>query len=145
MTRPRKDPDYEAGFKAADYKQVSREQLAAEYGDAKPLPGIPTTMTAGDGHVRLPMAPTRVITPDSGEVELYGDQRAKICGHCKFFDLETGRRELVRQRFGERLVREYEWQLKHVGDLDALGLCGASGGEMATQFPSKACDQYRPK
>ena len=29
--------------------------------------------------------------------------------------------------------------------VDAVGLCGAAGGEMATTTVSKACDQFRPR
>ena len=144
MTRPRKDPDYEAGFKKAAADRVDREQLAHEYGGAAAPAGLPTTAASGDGKHHLRMAPTQIVSPDGDQVAQFGSQGVAVCGQCRYYDLEKGREEIIRQRFGEKVVRDYEWKLKHLGDLDGLGLCGASGGEIAVQFVSRACDQFRP-
>jgi hypothetical protein len=87
----------------------------------------------------------RIVAPSDQEVADFAvSQRRTTCGSCKHFDLENGREEIIRQRFAERLVLEEKWQLKHLGaPIEAIGLCGASGGEMATTFLSMACDQYR--
>jgi len=106
--------------------------------------GLPTTWGDRDNPVRGPDA--KVIVADDKEVASYGFGGHRVCGECKYIDLENGRREIIKQRFGERLVREQEWQLKHLGvPPDALGLCGAGDGEMATTVVSKACDQFRPR
>lgn len=144
MSRAKPDVDHDAGFKKAAYEQVNEDQLAREFGAAIPTQGVPTSLSSGDGHHHLQMAPTQIIAPDGDQVANYGIQGVAVCGHCKFFDLESGRKEIVRQKFGQKVVRDYEWKLKHLGDVDALGLCGASGGETATQFISRACDQFRP-
>lgn len=144
MTSPKRKDD-EAPFRKAAHAEVPREQLAYEYGMARAPAGLPTTFRSGDGKHHLQTAPTQIVTPDGDDVAAYGIQGVAVCGHCKFYDLENGRKEIIRQKFGEKLLREYEWKLKHIGDADALGLCGASAGETAVSFVSRACDQFRPK
>jgi hypothetical protein len=74
----------------------------------------------------------------------------KTCGQCRYFEKAHGQAEMVRQRFVERLVREDNWQVRHlVSPLNELGVCGAhdsgKGGEqMLTGTMHKACDQWRP-
>jgi hypothetical protein len=129
------------GFERAAVEGPDREQLDYEYQHAVDK-GLPTYMESGGQRVQGPSL--HQVTPS--EARRFGNPRALTCGSCRFFDLENGRKEIVRQKFGEKVVREYEWKLRHLGaDPDAIGLCGASGGEVATTFVSASCDQYRPK
>lgn len=141
MSTPRKPgPSANTAFEQAAAEGPDRQQLTHEYAGAQG--GLPTYMESGGTRIEG----RRLQPVTSGEVAVFGSPRATTCGSCKFFDLENGRKEIVRQKFGDKLVRDYEWKLKHLGaDPDAIGLCGASGGEMATTFVSKACDQYRPR
>lgn len=106
--------------------------------------GLPTTWGDRDKPVRGPDA--QVVLPDGREVESYGFGGHRVCGECRYFDIENGRKEIIQQQFAERLVREQEWQLKHLGvPADSLALCGASGGELAVTVVSKCCDQFRAR
>lgn len=106
--------------------------------------GLKTTWGDRDNPVRGPDA--SVVLADSREVGAYGFGGHRVCGECRYFDVENGRREIIKQRFGERLVQEQEWQLKHLGvPVDSLGLCGASDGELAVTVVSKSCEQFRSR
>jgi hypothetical protein len=84
--------------------------------------------------------------PSPGDIQNYAEAPRTVCGNCKHFELEHGRREIARQRFAERLVHEEEWQLQHLGvPLDHVGLCGMSNGEMAVTIISPGCDQWRDR
>ena len=131
-------------------KPTSREELKARYDGVEATPlGLPVNWT--DGETGKTHFQTRLATPDAHERMVFGSPRAQTCGNCKYFDLENGRVEILRQRFAEKLVREYEWKMKHLGaPPDAIGLCGASAGGgggdlMAVTFVSAACDQFRLK
>lgn len=129
-------------FREAD---ASREDLAKRYDGAVPATSLPTTWRDGDGHTHLLGKPTQVLQPSARDIAALG-RGQECCGHCKYFDLESGRREIIRQRFGEKLVREHEWKLRHLGaPVEALALCGASGGQTLVAFVSKSCDQFRPR
>ena len=74
-----------------------------------------------------------------------------VCGSCRSFSLAEGQRLMEAQRFVERLVREQEWQARHLASpLNALGICGnglsGAPGEhaMITGRITKACDAFRP-
>ena len=106
--------------------------------------GLATTWGARDNPVRGPDA--SVVLPDGREVAAYGFGGHRVCGECRYFDVENGRKENIKQRFGERLVQEQEWQLKHRGvPVDSLALCGASGGELAVTVVSKSCEHFRSR
>lgn len=127
---------------------ATKEDLEADLHGAGAVTkvGVPTTWANADGSAVVRGEPTQVITPSAQQIEAFKESPRAVCGHCKYFDLENGRKEIVRQRFAERLVHDQEWKLKHLGGPpDSIGLCGASGGELATTFVSKACDQYREK
>lgn len=132
-------------FRDAQGEGRSHEELLEIAKRARPTKmGLPTTWGDRDNPVRGPDA--RVIVASDREVASYGFGGHQVCGECRYMDIVNGRKEIIRQRFGERLVREQEWQLKHLGvPADSLGLCGAAGGEMATTIVSKACDQFRPR
>jgi hypothetical protein len=120
---------------------TSREQLEQEFKGVEATHSLPIVENG------KPLdRGAAVYSPSASELKMYGDQRAQVCGNCKFFDLEKGRKEMIRQRFPERLVQDQRWQLRHLGGkIDEVGLCGASDGSMATTFMAKACDQYRVK
>jgi len=127
---------------------ATAEDLEHEYRTSTPMKfGLPTTWKNSDGSVNIPGPRSDLVVPTPREVQSYGeDIPRQVCGHCKYFDLEKGRVEIAKQRFLERVVRDEKWKLKHLGGPpDALGLCGASGGEKATFYVSKACDQFRPR
>ncbi len=119
--------------------------LRNKYGNTLPGNSIPVTWK--DGHTGQKMkGKPLIILPSAEDAELYSARQAKTCGGCRFFDLETGRKEIVRQRFAEKLEREYDWRLRHLGaNPEALGLCGASGGQTMTAVHNKACDQWRER
>jgi hypothetical protein len=125
---------------------ISREQLAHEYKGVIPQSGIPVAYRDGSGKTHLRGSNAPIVAPDGRELETFANPRAQVCGNCKYFDLESGRREIIRQRFAEQLVKEYEWKMHHLGaPVDSIALCGASNGELAITFVSAACDQFRTK
>ncbi len=137
-------------FEKAAYDGPSAEQLDHEYAPALEEQArartLPSVWKDGKTGETSPGKHLHVIAPDEHEVEAFSNPRANICGACRYFDLENGRKEIVRQRFGEKLVQEFEWKLRHLGaNPDAIGLCGAAGGELAVSFVSRSCDQFRPK
>lgn len=136
-------------FQRAVEQGPDKETLARETADLRPAGGLPTYWEDGATGKRFEGKPTSVIhTPTEQEVSQLGDleMRHEICGFCRHFDLENGRKEIARQRFAERLVHDERWKLHHLGaPIDAIGLCGASGGDTATSFVAKGCDQFRRK
>lgn len=131
-------------------QSVPLEKLKEKYDPAirnRDAPTLPSTWRdpqSGKTHIGKPV---NIVAPNAQDVKRFAGGRANaVCGHCKYFDLENGRKEIVRQRFGEKLVKEFEWKLRHLGGpVDSIGLCGASGGQTAVCFVSTACDQYREK
>lgn len=88
----------------------------------------------------------QIHQPSPSEIENFAVPPRNICGTCLHFDLKNGRREIVKQRFAERLVREDQWKLEHLGvPFDKVGLCGQSNGELATTMVSPGCDNYRDR
>lgn len=134
-------------FKHAQAAGVELEQLQQIATDAQPTKfGIPTTWREADGPIvrQGPMAQVVGATPQ--DVRQYIDDAPKAtCGSCRYFDLELGRKKIIEERFAEKLVHEHGWKMHHLSvPPDSIGLCGASGGQMATTIISKSCDQYRP-
>jgi len=116
------------------------------------LPVLPTTWIDGTNRKRRMQGPEApVVMPSEDEVTRYGPvadafAELRVCGACRFFDHQGGREEIARQRFLERLVREEEWKLAHLGaPPDDLGLCGQSNGELVTSKMAAAhtCDMFR--
>ncbi len=128
-----------------EFRKATTSQEELESIQFVPMRTLPTTWKDGTTGATIKGKGARVLTPSGEDIKSYGAGNMNVCGHCKYFDLENGRKELVRQRFGEMLVREHEWKLKHLGDVDTLALCGASGGETCVAFVSAACDQFRPR
>jgi hypothetical protein len=126
----------------------SQDDLADEFRGRRPAPpeALPTVWESGGQ--QYAGAPTPVIRASPEDVAQFADIARPnfICGFCKYFDLEDGRKEIARQRFAERIVHDEQWKLRHLGaPIDTIGLCGASNGEVATSFVSKGCDQFRAK
>jgi hypothetical protein len=126
-------------------QKSTKEDLKREFTHAPPPTALPTQWRDGAGKIHLPgpQAPiVRDLTPQ--ELANYSKTDINVCGTCKYFDLESGRKEMERQGFAAALIKEFGWKLKHLGaPIDTIGLCGASGGKTATTFISAACDQYR--
>lgn len=122
--------------------------MTRDDGETPPVPTIdentvPVTWKAGQHEAH---GVSQVVAPTAAQVEAYRDGQAVTCAQCWYFDLKNGQVEMRRQHFAERLVREQEWKLHHLGaPLNHVGLCGASGGQMATTTVTKACDQFRPR
>lgn len=111
--------------------------------------GLPVQWQDGERR-HLPVAgrPAQVVGATAQEVENFAQAAHRTCGSCRYFDLKVGQTEMVKQRFGERLVLEQDWMLHHLGaPVDHMGMCKASGGTMVTSTVTNAdsCDQYRPK
>lgn len=132
-------------FRRAKAEDRSAEDLVREAAAATPTKlGLPTAWGDRDAPVRL-RGKDAIVLANGKEVAAYAFGGVNVCGECRYFDIKNGRTEIIKQKFGERLVREQEWQLKHLGvPADSLALCGASGGELAVTVISKSCDQFRP-
>ncbi len=117
--------------------------------DYSNYPVMPTVWRGKDGSAIRAQSP--VVHPD----EMSAAERDMLtttyntCGQCKFFELAEGQAQIVAQQFVERLVREENWQAKHLASpLNQLGMCGAyssgSGGDqMLTGTMVKCCEQWR--
>jgi hypothetical protein len=125
----------------------SREELLAE--DAKAVHthlGVPVNWLNNGKQAFSSLA--GVVGADGEETHSYAVPPKQVCGSCKNFNIELGRKEIIKQRFAERLVREEEWKLKHLGvPLDHLGMCDESQGKMVTCSITNAdkCPAYRAK
>lgn len=115
-------------------------------------PVAPTLWHNPDGSVTKTSSP--IVAPDQMdplEREMM-TETFRTCGQCKYFEHRHGQSEMKAQSFVERLVREENWQVKHlISPLNELGICGAHssgrGGEdqMLTGTMHKACDQFRER
>lgn len=83
----------------------------------------------------------------AGDIQNYAQAPTRVCGTCRHFQLERGRREIAKQRFLERLVLEEDWKLSHLGaPADHMGICGEKP-TMATSTVTNAssCPAYQPR
>jgi len=122
--------------KVAEASQMQGEQF-----------GLPLNLRDAQGHHNLDGGHL-IKNASADDVHKYSRAAGKTCGTCEKFELKRGQHEIVKQRFLERLVLEQEWQLKHIGaPIDHIGICGESGGEMATTTVSAAsdCAGYKPR
>lgn len=113
-------------------------------------PYMPTLWRGADGKGVVTQSP--VVSPDTidkRELEQVSE-RFDVCGECRYFELIHGQRLMKATRFVERLVREENWQTKHLcSPLNELGVCGAyssgrsGSSEQITGKMHKACDQFR--
>lgn len=126
----------------------SREQLLHEDATATRMHmGVPVNWLNNGKHAGTSSL-AGIVAPNGEEMRSYARPPKNVCGTCRKFNIEAGRKAIVAQRFGERLVREEDWALHHLGvPLDHVGMCDESGGTMVTCSISNAdnCDGYRAK
>jgi hypothetical protein len=113
-------------------------------------PVLPTVWRGKGGQAVRSQTP--VVHPD----EMAPEERALLtetydtCGTCKYFELAQGQAQIKSQKLLQRLVREENWQVKHLcSPVNELGICGAhdsgrGGDQTLTGTMHRACDQYRP-
>jgi hypothetical protein len=133
-------------LESARHKGKDREETAMEALLTPVQQGLPTTWHSADGKTHLRGADTQVRSASGEEIRQYGFAPTRVCGTCRYFDVENARKEMHRQKFLHRLVRDETWKTKFLGvPVDHVGLCGASDGSKAVTSISKAghCDQYR--
>lgn len=135
-------------LKRAEYDGVSNEQIMAEDQIVDKL-GIPTTWAQGDGSVEIRGKDT-IVQPTQDDMKAFSGTGCmpNLCGQCRHFDLEKGRKELIRMGFAETLTKEHEWNPVHLGaPIDTIGICGISGikTKMLTSTMSRACEQWKGK
>lgn len=148
----RKDPALRAKASEALIKLTGRvgrenkslEQLKAEDARTQVMRGgVPVMWTDPSGR-RLAGRNAHIRTADGHELSNFAVAPAATCAECKHFDIANGRKEIVKQRFAERLVLEEEWALRHLGgEVDHMGLCGETDGGLATFTMSVACANFR--
>jgi hypothetical protein len=112
-------------------------------------PVMPTVFRGKDGAAIRTQSP--VIHPD-GMSKAERDMLTttyNTCGQCKYFEKAEGEAQIKAQQFYERLVREDQWQIKHLAlsPLNFPGICGehssgAGGDQMLTGAIVKACDHF---
>jgi len=124
-------------------QHATQEELDARHANDLPGGQIPVTWQDGATGHKMKGRPLTVL-PDQHDVEVFGRQNAATCGQCKFYDLEGGRKEIVKSRFAETLVREHKWKLHHLGDVESLGIC-RERPTMAVTYVSGACESFRPR
>lgn len=154
----RNDPDWRA-FAGAVAKDTA-EKAAHSGGIEEKLADIPNLQGLQGG---LPVqfvddhtAPTQriqgkrapiVAGATAKDVENFARTPTRVCGTCRHFRLEEGRKEIAKQRFLERVVLEEKWKLQHLGaPPDHLGICGQQPS-MATSTVTNAgnCSGYQPR
>ncbi len=120
----------------------------------RPKRSLPVDWNHGEGsRGNAPDATGESLIVTPGDRELAAIQlEGKVCGGCKYFELDHGQKLMKDQRFLERLVHEEEWQVRHLcSPVNQLGVCGAHlGGSrsddgMITGTLHKGCDQWRPE
>lgn len=103
---------------------------------------LPVAFRGREGDVRTE---SPIVTPNSNEAALYGDQRRVTCASCRHFRLQAGQKQMHEEQFLARLVAEEQWKVRHLGaPPSTFGLCGESDGTTLTSLHTKACDHYVP-
>jgi hypothetical protein len=122
-----------------DIETLERENAGAHVTEG----GVPVLWGNSAGQkLRGREARIKSATPD----ERHMATTKTTCSMCDYFDIKNGRKEIMKQRFPEKLVLEYEWALRHLGgSIDHLGLCGRSNGELCVTTMSPACDGFRER
>jgi hypothetical protein len=153
-TEWRKNPRLRAIASAAMAKVTAKlagteksiEQLQAEDANTQVVRGgVPVVWSDPSGR-RLRGKGASIVTPDGKQVSNFAVPPNATCAECAHFNITEGRKEIVRQKFAERLVLEEEWALRHLGgSIDHMGLCGRANGDLATLTMSPACDGFKPR
>lgn len=137
LTRERQDPEWRAA--AGDAARQLEEQAAGK-GDleakvveaATMVPtsgGVPVNFQGGidDGSYYSQRGRDAAVIhgATAADVDKYAIASHRTCGHCRHFQLEQGRKEMVKQKFLQRVVLDEQWKLDHLGaPTDHLGICG---------------------
>lgn len=140
-------PNETDGFRRAQAEGRTVDELLRDAAAATPTKaGLPTTWKDRDSGVSVRGNNMPIVRPDRQQVEAFSAPNQTVCGQCRSFNIEKGREEIIKQRFAERLVKEQEWKMHHMGaPPDSIGLCDQSGGELATTVVSKSCPHFRPR
>lgn len=130
----------------AGASEKSLEQLQAEDANTQVIRGgLPVVWGDPSGN-KLRGKGAKIVTADGRQVSNFAVAPSATCAQCAHFDIANGRKEIVKQRFAERLVLEEEWALRHLGgSLDHMGLCGQDNGSLATLTMSPACPAFKPR
>lgn len=119
-------------------------QLDAEHANDVPAgSSLPVIWKDGATGKKMKGRPLTVV-PTEEEVARLSSPRAATCGTCKYYDLEGGRKEIIEQRFLERLVQEEQWKVHHLGDISSAGVC-RERPSMVVTYVSSACESYRQR
>lgn len=89
--------------------------------------GVPVDFVDDYGNptTRLPGRAPVVRGVTAKDVENYAQAPKNVCGECRHFRLAEGRKEIVKQKFLQRLVLEEHWKISHLGaPADHVGICG---------------------
>lgn len=148
MVQRKKETDEELKRKLdhAVHKGKDAQDTAVEALRTPIMQGLPTTWESADGKTHLRGADAQVIGANGQDVQRFGFAPPRVCGTCRYFDVENARKKMVQEDFLRKLVNDYEWKTKYLGvTVDHIGLCGASDGSKCTTSISNAsaCDQYR--
>lgn len=130
----------------SDNKSHAEVVHEASQMQAKSL-GLPVNWS-NNGAAPVSQTTAAIVGPDGNALGAFGASPNRVCGECKKFNLERGRKEMMAQRFAERLVRDDRWQLHHLGvPMDHIGMCEESGGTMVTCSVSNAdnCAGYKKR
>lgn len=129
----RKDPNWRAAATEVARDTEERVQHAGDleeklHDSLQPMrAGIPVTFVDDYGNPTTQMRgrDAQVVGITAKDVENYASAPSRVCGECRHFQLQAGRREIVKQKFLQRLVLEEEWKIRHLGaPADHLGICG---------------------
>lgn len=102
-----------------------------------------------------PQEQRMVVHPTPGDVSRFGMLASeRLCGNCRYFNLEAGQREAHRQRFWARLRHEHGWQggAAWTGPVPNYGICEHYGDAMVFVLASAdpgpdgddGCEYWRP-
>lgn len=129
----RKDPQWRAKATEVARDVEERIQGAGDLDDKMHDPlqatqvGLPVEFVDDHGRptTRLRGRNADVVNVTAQDIENYAQAPSRVCGECRHFQLTEGRKEIVKQKFLQRLVLEDSWKMAHLGaPADHLGVCG---------------------
>lgn len=102
--------------------------------------GLPLDYRAGGQTVAQS---SLIAAPDARQLRVFQNSRVRTCGSCKHFDNANFIK--VAGAFMKKLVHEYEWNPKYIGDHPSkMGRCGQDPA-LVVGPNSLGCDAYRTK